>query len=341
MDQKKFFISEGLHPLGWSPLGWSPYGTFPVIDVRSPGEFLQGHIPGAFNLPLFTDEERAIVGTEYSKQGKEAALLKGLDFIGTKLTGFVQAARKFADNDEILVHCWRGGMRSEAMAWLLGFAGFKVSILQGGYKAYRRFVHSVFASGPELQVLGGMTGSGKTEMLAELEVKGHQIIDLEKLAQHKGSAFGALGQSGQPTQEQFENDLASVWMRLNPDKPVWIEDESRNIGKVLIPELLFEKMSKAQLIYLDVPFEERVNKLTGEYGGYGESLILILEKIRKRAGGDLVNDAIRQLQNDEIHDAVSLVLNYYDKTYRYGLSKRNESQIIRFNVARFRNEFLK
>jgi tRNA 2-selenouridine synthase len=224
-------------------------------------------------------------------------------------------------------------MRSGAMAWLFSFSGIKTSVLTGGYKAYRHFVRESFSKGPRVLILGGMTGSGKTEMLKYLASEGEQVLDLEGLANHKGSAFGALGQQEQPTNEQFENNLAEKWLSLDPAKPVWIEDESRNIGKVIIPDLLFEKMSRAEVVFLDVPFEERVKRLTADYGSFGQAeLIAVIEKISKRIGGDVAKTAIISLQNGDLELTVSMVLNYYDKTYSYGLSKRDRNKMMKIDA---------
>jgi tRNA 2-selenouridine synthase len=312
----------------------------PILDVRSPKEFHQGHIPGAISFPLFTDEERAIVGTAYARKGKETALLKGLEIVGPKLGSFVKSAFELAPGNEVLVHCWRGGMRSEAMAWLMQFAGIKTSVLAGGYKAYRRFIRESFAQSPPLIVLGGMTGSGKTEILQYLSSRGEQVIDLEGIANHKGSAFGAMGQADQPTNEQFENNLAAKWLDLDADKPVWIEDESRNIGKVIIPGPLYEKMSRAKVVLIDVPFAERVKRLSDEYGRFAETeLAAVLSKISKRIGADVASSAIKALKEGHVENAVSTVLRYYDKTYQFGISKRDLKNVVKMSDAEFRSGF--
>src|SRR6185437_273071 len=181
----------------------------PAADVRSPAEFRQGHLPGAYSLPLFTDDERARVGTTYKKQGKEAAVLLGFKITGPRWTGFIHEAVRIAPGKKIALHCWRGGMRSSAMAWALDLYGFEVCLLQGGYKAYRRWVFRQFEKELSLLVLGGMTGSGKTRMLQQMGAMGEQVIDLEELARHQGSSYGTLGRMIQPTQEQFENELAA------------------------------------------------------------------------------------------------------------------------------------
>jgi tRNA 2-selenouridine synthase len=209
--------------------------SIPIIDVRSPKEFAQGHIPGAHNLPLFSDAERALVGTCYKQKGKEPAIKLGLEIVGLKMTSFVEDAAKMAPGKKIMLHCWRGGMRSSCMAWLLELTGFQVAILKGGYKAYRNYVLSVFQKDFKLKVLGGRTGSGKTHLLQLVQDKGKQIIDLEAIAHHKGSAFGKIGFAAQPTSEQFENDLARKLQMLDLQHEIWIEDESKGIGRCFIP----------------------------------------------------------------------------------------------------------
>jgi len=347
VEQKK--IPEGLQPRGWSPKGWSPLGPdlflqlslqIPIIDVRAPEEYLQGHIPGAINLPLFDDDERAAVGITYTRTGRDAAMLKGLEISGPKLQDFVRQAKKITSTGELLLHCWRGGMRSEAMAWLFTFSGIKTTVLEGGYKAYRRYIRQSFTNGQQVLVLGGMTGSGKTETLKHLSSLGEQVLDLEALAHHKGSAFGALGQADQPTNEQFENDLAHQWLALDSRKPVWIEDESRNIGKVIIPEQLFIKMSTAPLAFIDIPFEIRVERLMKEYGGFDAAMLSsLIDRISKRIGGDIANSAKISLRQGDIKNAVSIVLAYYDKTYQYGISKRDKSKITTISFAAFQRGF--
>lgn len=312
----------------------------PILDVRSPAEFRKGHIPGAISLPLFNDQERAVVGTAYAKKGRDAAIREGLKIAGPKLVSFVETAGAVAKNKEILVHCWRGGMRSEAMAWLLQFSGLTTHVLQGGYKTYRHFIQESFAAGPPVVVLGGMTGSGKTELLQYLSSQGEQVIDLEGLANHKGSAFGSLGQPDQPTQEQFENDLAAEWMGLDPSKPVWLEDESRNIGKLILPESLFLKMTRARVICIEMDFNNRVDRLVREYGSFDpNALSSIIIKIQKRIGGDTAGTAMKAIESNDIRGAVEIILRYYDKTYSYGLSKRVNDKLTRVSFAEFREGF--
>jgi tRNA 2-selenouridine synthase len=331
---------KGLQPEGWSPLGPELFLQrslqIPIIDVRAPKEFRQGHIPGAVNIPLFDDAERAVVGSTYSHNGHGDALLKGLEISGPKLKDFVKRAKETAFQGELLVHCWRGGMRSEAMAWLFTFSGIKTSVLIGGYKAYRRYIRESWSKGPKVVVLGGMTGSGKTEILHYLSSLGEQVLDLEGLANHKGSAFGALGQADQPTNEQFENDLAAKWLGLDPGKPVWIEDESRNIGRVIIPEQVFTRMADAPVVLIDVSFDQRVKRLISDYGSFNpQDLGFLIEKIRRRIGGEMANSAIQSLQHGDIENAVSTVLKYYDKAYLYGLSRHDKTKILSVRLTSY------
>ena len=174
--------------------------NIPVIDVRTPAEYEMGHFVGAINIPIFTNEERAKVGTSYKKKGKQIAVIEGLEFVGVKLADFSRQALKIAKDNKLLIHCWRGGMRSASMAWLFETVGLEVYTLIGGYKAYRNHVFSTFDNIEKLTILGGSTGSGKTEILLNMREEGEQIIDLEGVAHHKGSAFGRLGEKyKQPT----------------------------------------------------------------------------------------------------------------------------------------------
>ena len=191
----------------------------PLIDVRSPGEYLRGHIPGAFNVPLFTDQERAVVGTLYKQTGRDAAMLEGLRIIGPKMAEIVEQARTLAPDGKVGVHCWRGGERSASVAWLLEKAGFQeVIVLKRGYKSFRERVLASLSLSWVLEVLGGYTGTGKTELLGLLRQEGEQIVDLEGLAHHKGSSFGGIGEKVQPTTEHFENLLWDALSQLDPGR---------------------------------------------------------------------------------------------------------------------------
>ncbi len=300
----------------------------PVLDVRSPKEYLQGHLPGSFNLPLFDDSERAIVGTIYKNSGRDSSVLKGMELAGPKMASFVKKANTFAPGREVLVHCWRGGMRSENMAWLLDQAGFRVTVLDGGYKSYRRFIRSELPRGLILIVLGGLTGSGKTEALEVLKEMGEQVINLERLGNHKGSVFGGLGEDPQPTNEQFENDLFAVRSSFDLSKPVWAEDESRMLGRITIPDPFFKLMGNSPLIRVDVPLETRIQRLVQGYSGYpSEELCNALSQIYEKLGGARTRTAIDAIRSGYFGSAVELILGYYDKAYLNALSKRSSHEI--------------
>jgi tRNA 2-selenouridine synthase len=300
----------------------------PLVDVRTPAEFEHGHIPGAFNLPLFSNEERASVGTTYKQVGREEAILLGFDLTGTKWSGFIKEGLKIAPGKKIGVHCWRGGMRSGAMAWALDLYGFEVYLIQGGYKKYRNWVHQQFEQQYHLQILGGMTGSGKTKLLHQLLTLGEQIIDLEDLAQHQGSSYGSMNKMLQPSQEQFENNLADKLKSLDMHKKVWVEDESLTIGKRSIPNPFWHQMRDARMIDIQVDLQQRIDTLAAEYGSLNQDfLIESTERIRKRLGPEQTKLAIEAIREGRMKDFIRIVLVYYDKTYRTGLSKRNPSKV--------------
>jgi len=308
--------------------------TWPIADVRSPEEYSRGHIPGAANLPLFTNEERSIVGTLYLQKGSKEAMLKGIEVAGLKLKEYTMQAFGQAPNGEILLYCWRGGMRSNSMAWLLNTAGMRALILDGGYKAYRHFIQDHFSHPYNLVVIGGMTCSGKTEILEETEKSGQQVIHLERLASHKGSVFGHLGMPVQPTTEQFENDLFTALYALDARKPVFVEDESLAIGRVFVPRSFYIQMSPGLYISLLVPFAVRVNRLIESYTMTDKNLLIAgIRQIEKRLGAENANLAIVSVIEGNMERAVEIVLRYYDKVYRrsMGLQQRRESMEITVN----------
>lgn len=310
---------------------------YPVFDVRSEGEYLHAHIPGAHSLPLFNNEERKVVGTAYKKESKQKAIKIGLKYFGTKMVKMVESVEQItqeATTKTVLVHCWRGGMRSAGVAWLLDLYGFKVYTLVGGYKTYRNWVLNQFNLDYSIQIIGGYTGSGKTEVLRELSTRGEQTIDLEGLAHHKGSAFGALGQPPQPSQEMFENLLATELSvkasLLETGKTLWLEDESQRIGEVNIPTIFFKQMRTKKVLFLDIPFDERLQYILQGYGKFTkEHLVNAVIRIKKRLGGLETKTAINCLVEDDIKGCFSILLKYYDKGYEAGSQKReNPEQLI-------------
>lgn len=306
-----------------------------LLDVRTPAEYAAGHIPGALNLPLFSNEERVVVGTLYKQQSPDKAFLKGLEYAGARMPDYVKQARKYAPQGKIIVHCWRGGQRSGSLSWLLSFAGMDVLTLQGGYKAYRQYVQQQFAQQKlKLIVLGGQTGSAKTKTLHELAALGEQVIDLEKLAHHKGSAFGALGEEAQPTVEQFENDLYAIFAQIDPQRRVWLENESRGIGRVFMPQGFWEQFRQSPLIDLVLPFEERVDFLVKTYAAFPKTeLITAFQVIERRLGGQNLKIALAALQVDDYAQAAAIALRYYDKSYVHANQKCNFHPVWPFEVG--------
>jgi tRNA 2-selenouridine synthase len=322
--------------------------THPVLDVRSPGEYNHAHIPGAYSLPLFSDEERKTVGTAYKQQSQQQAIKLGLEFYGSKMVKMVEEVEgllKLKPTDPgfrreqytVLVHCWRGGMRSAGVAWLLDLYGFKVYTLAGGYKAYRKWVLAQFEKKYPIRIVGGFTGSGKTELLQALAVQKQDVIDLEKLAGHKGSAFGNLGLPKQPSQEMFENLLAAElnrieekWQRQEDtgntaqlSNAIWLEDESQRIGEVNIPGSFFRQMRDKTLYFLNIPFEERLQYIIKGYGNFEkEKLINTIVRIRKKLGGLETKNAVNFLIEDNTKECFSILLTYYDKFYLKSLHNR-------------------
>ncbi|MCW3093401.1 MAG: tRNA 2-selenouridine(34) synthase MnmH [Ferruginibacter sp.] len=328
---------------------------YPVLDVRSPGEYTHAHLPGAYNLPLFTDEERKVVGTAYKQQSREVAIKIGLDYFGVKMRGMVEEVEKIIANWQpatrnqpetitdqaapmpltrcILVYCWRGGMRSAGVAWLLDLYGFKVYSLAGGYKMYRHWARAQFDKEYNFTIVGGYTGSGKTLVLHELKKLGKWVIDLEGLANHKGSAFGALGEDPQPSQEMFENLLAmelvavskpsSSENSVSTGSTIYIEDESQRIGLINIPNAFWTAMRKSYTVFLDIRFEDRLHYLTSEYGKFDRQLIEdAIGRIQKRLGGLETKTAINHLLENNLKECFRILLKYYDKCYSAALVNR-------------------
>lgn len=312
--------------------------TFPVLDVRSPGEYNHAHIPGAYSFPIFSDEERKIIGTTYKQKSRELAVKIGLDFFGATLRQKIEAAEviiaqhnaaRETTHKTVLVHCWRGGMRSAAIAWLLDLYGFKVYTLTGGYKKYRRYVLDSFSIPFSLHILGGYTGSGKTAILKKLASEGAAVVDLEGMASHKGSAFGHIGLPNQPGQEMFENLLATRLREIlkngKNDRGIWLEDESQRIGLVNVPNAFWEQMRQSPVYFIDIPFAERLAQIVQEYGQLPvEKMIAAITRISKKLGHLNAKTAISLLKTGKIAESFEILLKYYDKHYFKSLHNRND-----------------
>lgn len=320
-------------------------GASLLLDVRSPGEYEHAHIPGAYSLPLFTNDERRIVGTAYKQESREKAIKIGLKYFGPKMVKMVEEVERLrAENQKlnaegerrrpegqgldgtgekdasslpIVVHCWRGGMRSAGVAWLLDLYGFEVRTIRGGYKSYRHWCLRQLSGQYQLQLLGGYTGTGKTEILQALAAQGEQVIDLEGLACHKGSAFGNINMPPQPTQEMFENQLAlALHQAGSTGRRIWLEDESQRIGSVNIPFGFFQHMRQSPLLFAELPFEQRLDYIVKDYGkGDIEKLVNAIIRIQKRLGGLEAKNAIQHLLEGDLRSCFGILLRYYDKWY--------------------------
>ncbi|EEH60131.1 uncharacterized protein MICPUCDRAFT_30706 [Micromonas pusilla CCMP1545] len=324
-----------------------------VLDVRSPGEYARGHIPGATSMPLFTDDERAKVGIAFAKQGRGVAMVLGMKATRPKLediiataSALVEERKKIRDRDggdgerggattAVYVHCWRGGMRSSSVAWFLRRSladrGVDVRVMRGGYKAFRRWASP--PRGPNVCIVGGRTGVGKTRALLALRDAGEQVIDLEGLASHSGSAFGWVGRPPeQPTSEHFSNLVACAWAGSRPSpRWVFIEDEGPHVGKCSVDPGLFHRMRHAPLVVNVVaPSEVRLRVLVEDYAseehraapGWLESMTESLEKLQKRLGGERCNSLVTRLRSGDYTAVAEGLLEYYDDLYDRHLGKK-------------------
>ena len=296
--------------------------SLPVVDVRSPLEFQQGHIQNAVNIPLLNNEERVAVGTDYKQKGQAEAIKTGFRLVGPRLEEIINEAEKIAAGRELLVHCWRGGMRSNNFCQFIGMARIRSQALEGGYKSYRQFALENFKRPFKFVLITGFTGSGKSDILRELGNQGEQILDLEKLANHKGSAFGGLMMPAQPTTEQFQNDLFEEILKLDLSKRIWVEDESIAIGKIFLPQDFWNTMGHSKLVEMDVAKEIRVQRLVNEYGASDPDQFLeTIGKVKQKLGQNY-NVAKEKLSQGDMASTIEILLTYYDKAYRASIEKR-------------------
>lgn len=319
---------------------------YPVLDTRSPGEYAAGHIPRAINLPLFDNVQRATIGSIYKEEGREKAIKVGLRLVGPKLERFIEIAESFGSK-KLLIHCWRGGMRSSSLAWLLELYGFEIQVLKGGYKSYRNYLLSFFEQPLKLKILSGSTGSMKTRLLKEMQRMGAQVVDLEKLAHHQGSAFGSHNEGEQPTSEQFQNDILENFLKFSLEKAIWLEDESFIIGKTHLISGLYQLMQKSPRYLIVVPIEQRLEVLVQGYGNLPkEKLIQSTLNIAKKLGKENTQRAVTHIENGEMKKAARIILTYYDKAYSKGINKKaatieKEFQLSIDNLERVAHSLMK
>ncbi len=336
-DLGKIDISEirefGSDPIS-APVFHQQLQTIPTFDVRSPAEFQKGHVPGAISLPLFSDSERAKVGKSYHESGQDKAIAYGIDLVRPKVASMIESVVNASSQlkhepRRANFYCWRGGLRSRSVAWLLKSQGFEVSVMQGGYKSFRKSVLDFFSFPFQLTVLSGLTGAGKTKVLHELSELGEQVVDLESLANHRGSVFGGIGQSSQPSVEHFENLLFDRLSGFDANRNIWVEDEGRCIGNARLPNAFYDQIKSSNAWFLERSIESRAKILLEEYGklpiGQIEAAIL---KISSRLGGLRTRTAIENLHLGKLLDCTIDILTYYDRAYLKSKKKIKRAQTI-------------
>ena len=295
--------------------------THLLVDVRTPLEFAEDHIPGAINVPLLSDEERVEIGILHKEVGPHAARRRGLELTAHRFPEMVRVIADAACDRPILCYCWRGGLRSRTVTAILELAGYRAVQLTGGYKSFRARVSDYFnpfTPKSPLVVLHGMTGIGKTTLLQRLEERGNSIVDLEGLACHRGSAFGQLGLDQSLTQKRFETLLWDAFRKAPAGPPVIIEGESERIGRVSLPGDLYQKMGAGIRVWCYASLETRVRRLIEEYGlpEYKEEMGVALQRIRKKLGGERCDELAGNLERWEMEPFMTgLVCDYYDKVY--------------------------
>jgi len=300
-------------------------GPAPMVDVRAPAEFAQGHIPGAHNLPLFSDEQRAAVGTTYKQQGRQAAVQLGLELVGPRLGELgsqLSAWAEEAGGAPLRLHCWRGGMRSESVAWLATQLDLPAVLLEGGYKSFRRWALALFDAPWPIHLMGGRTGSGKTDLLLALAERQVAVVDLEGLAHHRGSSFGSLGMPPQPSSEHYENRIAVALHGFRGAEQIWVEAESAQVGRCRIPGGIWRQMQTAPLLEIRRPLEERLEQLVAVYGAQDPvALREATERIARRLGPQRTAAALEAIDQQQWGEAARQMLDYYDRCYDHELAR--------------------
>ncbi|MDD2914986.1 MAG: tRNA 2-selenouridine(34) synthase MnmH [Gallionella sp.] len=300
-----------------------------IIDVRTPSEFAEDHLPGAINCPVLSDEERITVGTLYKQVSPFEARKVGAALVAKNIAHHLQTSfQAHPKSWRPLIYCWRGGQRSGAMSIILAQVGWSAHKLEGGYKAYRRDVLEKLAILPQqfsLRMICGATGSGKSHLLTALADSGHQVLDLEKLAQHRGSVLGRLPEQAQPSQKWFDSALLQALQKLDPARPVYVEAESNKIGTITLPDALVEAMHAGECLLVETPTEVRVAGLLEDYRHYlanPELLITHLQALHRFHGSKQLEHWTALIRTGDFAALVAELLTlHYDPSYFRATSK--------------------
>ncbi len=316
-----------------------------LIDVRSPEEYYKGHMPNSINIPLFNNEERSIIGKKYKLSGRTNAVREGFKIIERKIDNLLEdiflANNKYSNlNSEenksqqiIKIYCARGGMRSQSICWLLEKFSYSCLKLDGGYKSYRNYVLKSFNEKFKIIVIGGKTGTGKTNLLNKLKKLNYQVLDLESLANHRGSTFGGLGMPDQPKNEQYENLISENLDDFNKENIIFMEAESPNIGKNRIPHDLYKQMINAQRIEIIRDERIRINELIRTYSLFSKNdLKDSVLRITKRLGPQRTKSALDFIEKENWEGVCKSVLEYYDKCYAYDLKNKKYVKTLNMNL---------
>ncbi len=295
-----------------------------IVDARSPGEFLEDRVPGAVNWPVLDDQERALVGTQYKQVSPFEARKQGAVLASRNIARHVERELGGIARDwQPLVYCWRGGQRSGSLALVLSEIGFRVQLIDGGYRGFRRAVTAALNELPQrfqYKVLCGATGSGKSRLLQALHALGAQVLDLERLANHRGSVLGLVPGSPQPSQKAFDTLVWNALRRFDPTRPVWVESESKKVGALRVPDALMTVMRQSTCLHVDLDVESRVRLLMTDYDFFVndvDSFCERLDALRELRGNEVINRWQARARSGELEAVVRELLTlHYDPIYR-------------------------
>jgi len=307
---------------------------FALIDIRSPKEFMDGHIIGAKNIPLFSNTERTIIGKIYKQDGRKNAIKEGIKIVSPHAATFIDKIEKVADNKTVILYCARGGMRSKSVSMLLDIFQYTVYLLEGGFKAFKNYLRAAAKEKKNIILLGGKTGSQKTKFLQELKKQGEQVLDLEKLANHKGSVFGALGEAEQPTQQQFIINTLTAFITNSSEKRIWIEQEAHKIGNLFIPQEIWQQMVNSPIIYLEIELSKRIENLIKDYGSFNKNLLKdCIKRLESKIGSERTKKINHHIEMNNQKEVVKLLLEHYDKFYNRTIEQNSDKKYFKIILS--------